>query len=176
MDSAKNKWYVITGGPCSGKTTVHLLAARGYKTTIEEARHYLNAQRHRGKTVEQARKNYREFQLSVLELQKAQEASLSPEDTVFLDRAVPDARAYYRLYRIPEDLVVTEAILAASYRKVFILKRLPLVHDYARIENKEAQATLERLIADVYRELGFPLIEVPVMFPEQRVDFILKNL
>ena len=41
--SPPNNWYVVTGGPCCGKTTtVNMLAARGYKTTIEEARHYLS--------------------------------------------------------------------------------------------------------------------------------------
>lgn len=36
-------WYVITGGPGSGKTTTaHLLKERGYTTTFEHARHYLD--------------------------------------------------------------------------------------------------------------------------------------
>ena len=47
-------WCVITGGPCTGKTTVvELLAQRGYKTTIEHARHYIDTQKIR---VEQLKK------------------------------------------------------------------------------------------------------------------------
>ncbi|HBR56680.1 MAG TPA: hypothetical protein DEA22_04315, partial [Blastocatellia bacterium] len=57
-------WYVITGGPSSGKTTmVNLLNKRGYKTTIEHARHYLDTQRANGKTVAEIKKHQREFQL-----------------------------------------------------------------------------------------------------------------
>ena len=37
----QTNWYVITGGPGSGKTTtVNLLKERGYITTFEHARHY----------------------------------------------------------------------------------------------------------------------------------------
>ena len=62
----QTNWYVITGGPSSGKTTtVNLLKARGYKTTIEHARHYLDTQQSNGKTVEEIRKHQAEFQLGV---------------------------------------------------------------------------------------------------------------
>lgn len=64
---SRTNWYVITGGPSSGKTTtVNLLSKRGYKTTIEHARHYLDTQRADGKTVKEARDNQTEFQLGVL--------------------------------------------------------------------------------------------------------------
>ena len=37
----QTNWYVITGGPGSGKTTtVNLLKERGYITTFEHARNY----------------------------------------------------------------------------------------------------------------------------------------
>ena len=175
--SPRNNWYVITGGPCSGKTTtVNILSSRGYRTTIEEARHYLDTQRADGRTVEEVRKNQREFQLAVLRLQIAQEKLLRPEETVFLDRALPDARAYYRFLNLSEDAMLADALSHVSYRKVFILDSLPLVHDYARHENDAAQAGLHELIKDVYAELELPIVSVPVMFPEKRVDFILERL
>ncbi|MEJ7738692.1 MAG: AAA family ATPase [Chitinophagaceae bacterium] len=81
----QTNWYVITGGPSSGKTTtVNLLKERGYITTIEHARHYLNTQRLKGKTIEEVRKNQREFQLEVLNMQIEQEAQISPEVLFFL--------------------------------------------------------------------------------------------
>ena len=58
----QTNWYVITGGPSSGKTTtVNLLKERGYITTIEHARHYLDTQRLKGKTIEEVRKNRKNF-------------------------------------------------------------------------------------------------------------------
>ena len=114
MNKSTN-WYVITGGPSSGKTTtVNILTRRGYKTTIEHARHYLDTRRADGITVEQVRAHQIEFQLGVLQMQIDQEAELAPDDVVFLDRAIPDARAYYRFLGLPEDERLTRAIEAAS--------------------------------------------------------------
>lgn len=173
----KTNWYVITGGPSSGKTTtVNLLKERGYITTIEHARHYLDTQRLKGRTVEEVRKNQREFQLGVLDMQIEQESQISPDILVFLDRAIPDALAYYRFLNLPEDEKLTEVLRTVSYKKVFVLDCLPLVEDYARTEDMDAQKKIHALLLEVYESLGFPVVKVPVMEPEERVDFILKNL
>jgi len=173
----ETNWYVITGGPSSGKTTtVNLLKERGYITTFEHARHYLDTQRLKGKTVEEVRRNQREFQLGVLDMQIEQEAQISPEILVFLDRAIPDALAYYRFLNFSEDEKLTEALLTVFYKKIFILDCLPLERDYARNEDELAQKKIHVFLVEVYESLGFPIVQVPVLPPEERVDFILKNL
>lgn len=177
IESQHTNWYVITGGPGSGKTTtVHLLKERGYEVTIEHARHYIDTERITGRTVEEIRKNQTDFQQGILEMQLSQEAALDPTDTVFLDRALPDALAYYRFSKLPVDERLEEALARCSYKKVFILDPLPLVNDYARTEDAEAQLKIHQLISEVYTSLPFPVIQVSVMSPEARVDFILNNL
>jgi predicted ATPase len=173
----KTNWYVITGGPGSGKTTtVNLLSARGYKTTIEHARHYLDTQRQTGRTVEEVRRNQAQFQLGVLDMQIEQENSLLPDDLVFLDRALPDALAYYRFLNLPPDERLLRALERASYKKIFILDCLPLVQDYARRENRAAQERIHELLTEVYEAMPFPVIHVAVLSVKERADYILKNL
>lgn len=173
----QTNWYVITGGPSSGKTTtVNLLREKGYITTMEHARHFIDTQRLKGKTIEEVRSNQPEFQLGVLEMQIEQENEISPEVLVFLDRAIPDALAYYRYLNLEIDAKLTEALGKVSYKKVFILDCLPMVNDYARIEDSIAQKKIHTLITEVYESLPFPIVHVPVLPPEERVRFILDNL
>jgi len=173
----KTNWHVITGGPSTGKTTViNLLNERGFKTTIEHARHSIDTMKEEGKTVEEIRENKRKFQLGILNMQIEQEAELAPSDTVFLDWAIPDALAYYKFLNLELDELLINALQKVSYKSIFILDRLPFVNDYARTEDKEAQVKIHKLIIEVYKSLGFPVIFVPVISPEERVDFILKNV
>ena len=109
-------------------------------------------------------------------MQIEQEIQISADVLVFLDRAIPDALAYYRFLNLPEDEKLTEALRTVYYKKVFVLDCLPLVKDYARTEDMEAQKKIHALLLEVYKSLGFPVIQVPVLQPEERVDFILKNL
>lgn len=172
-----SNWYVITGGPSSGKTTtVDLLRARGYRTTIEDARLYIDLQRLGGRTVEQIRGRQVEFQRNVLALQLAQEAALDPDELVFLDRAVPDSLAYYRFLGIEPDPALLEAMERAPYRKVFVMDLLPLAPDYARTEDVPAQRRIHELLLEVYESLPIPVEPVPVLPPEERVDHILARL
>ena len=109
-------------------------------------------------------------------MQIEQEKQLAPDEVVFLDRALPDALAYYHFLNLPEDREMKDAIHQASYKKVFIMDPLPLQRDYARTEDETAQKRIHELLTKVYESLPFPVIHVPVLPPEERVDFILKRL
>lgn len=175
--SMATNWYVITGGPSSGKTTtVNALQQRGYKTTIEHARHYIDTQRIVGRTVAEIRANQQEFQKGVTAMQIEQEASLDPQEIVFLDRAMPDALAYYRFLKLRPDPALLQAVRSASYKKVFLLDLLPLAADYARTEDTAGQARIHELLFEVYSELGHVVVRVPVLPSANRVDYILANL
>ena len=169
-------WFVITGGPGSGKTTtVNLLRERGYKTTIEHARHYIDTQRVTGKSVGEIKANQHVFQQGVLEMQIEEEQHLKPDEVVFLDRAIPDALAYYRFLGLEPDEKLLSALREVSYKKIFILDPLPLVADYARTEDEAAQKKLHVLLTEVYESLPFPVVHVPVLPPQERAEYIIKH-
>ena len=114
--------------------------------------------------------------MGILAMQIEQEALLAPGDIIFLDRALPDALAYYHFLNLPVEQSLMAAINLYRYKKVFILDILPMVQDYARREDDNAQRKIHELLINVYTSLNFPVIHVPILPPDQRVDFILNNL
>lgn len=93
-----------------------------------------------------------------------------------MDRAIRDALAYYQFLKLDYDEKLIKAIKETSYKKIFILDRLPFTKDYARTENEEDQKKIHQLIIDVYKDLGFPIVFVPVLPPLERVKYILDNV
>ena len=170
-------WYVITGGPSSGKTTlIEALRHKGYKTTHEEARHYIDTQRINGRDIEEVRMNQLNFQHKVLNMQAQTERDLDPEKLTFLDRALPDSLAYYRYLGLTPDSKLLEILKSARYKKIFILELLPLHPDYARTEDVQAQQDIQRQLIQVYSERPDPVVMVPVMDVKSRAEFVLANL
>lgn len=172
----KSKWYVITGVPSSGKTTVldHLSKA-GYRTVPETARVLIDEGMAQGKTVAEIRSNEADFQRRVLELKLKNEAGLPLDETIFLDRAMPDSVAYYTLCGIdPQEAC---AICRRDlYQKVFLMEPIAFTQDYARTESPEAIARLNGLLQDAYEQLGYEVIAVPAMSVEDRVRFIMTRM
>jgi predicted ATPase len=175
--SSPNNWYVITGGPGTGKTTViNMLAEKGYATVPEMARLHIDEELARGKTHEEMRRDEHVFQREVLRMQLDAEKHLPRTRTTFFDRGVPDTLAYYRFHSLEEDALITKAVAECRYRKIFMLERLPLKPDYARTETEEDQKELVRIIHEVYDSLPFTVIHVPKMSSEKRIAFILNNV
>ncbi len=177
MKTLETNWYVITGGPSSGKSTViRALQDLGYKTTVEAARHYIDLQRMNGRTTEEIRLHQREFQHKVLNLQINIEKKLDPKEIIFFDRALPDEVAYYKYFNLVPDEKLVEYLKYANYKKIFIMDLLPLDPDYARTEDQTAQIKLHQLLIDVYKKRGEPIVIVPVLPIKDRVKFILEHM
>ncbi len=173
-----NNWYIITGAPNSGKSTlIRLLTDRGYKTIDEAARIYIDREIARGETLKDIRNNEISFHKKILEIKIYLEKKISRNEIVFWDRGIPDSDAYYKLQRITSDNYLKKAIENSVYKKVFLLDYLPYKKDYSRTENEEEQIKLHGLLRDVYEKINIPLIEVSKMnSAEERLKFILDNL
>ena len=173
-----NNWYIITGAPNSGKSTlIKLLADRGYKTIDEAARIFIDREIARGEELKDIRNNEINFQKKILEIKIKLEKKIPKREIVFWDRGIPDSEAYYKLQGIALDNYLKKAIENSVYKKIFLLDYLPYQKDYSRIESEEEQIKLHRLLRDVYGKINVPVIEVSKMnSAEERLGFILNNL
>jgi len=177
MNAEQTNWYVITGGPSSGKTTtISLLKARGYATTPEMARTIIEEEMAAGRTLEEIRADGDAFQIKILHRQQQLEAGLNPDDVIFLDRGTPDGLAYERFLGLTPNPELVTASAAATYRKVFVLDLLPIENDGGRLENEIEQRQIQDQILVTYRELGFDVVTVPVMTLDERAQYILDRL
>lgn len=162
--------YVITGGPCTGKSTMlEELKKDSYAIVPEAARKIINEER---LVPWVCRK---EFQKRVIELQLDLESRINGAVT-FLDRGLPDNIAYYRIDGTPiEDEFFR--ICKGRYDKVFLMEPLGMyVNDYARKEDKEMMLRIHSEIEKTYAELEYKIIKVPVLPISERKEYIIKNL
>jgi predicted ATPase len=175
---ASNNWYVITGAPHAGKSTlIRLFKAKGYETRDEAARVYIDREMAVGKTLAEIRGNELAFQQEILKMKVEWEKEAASEKSIFWDRAIPDTEAYYNLLGVALDEVLIKALADCRYQKAFLLDYFPYNQDYARVETEAEQIKLHDLLAVSYRRLGIPVIEVAKMnSDEERLEFILNNL
>jgi len=172
----RTNWYVITGAPCSGKTSViKALEQLGYPVVHEVARAYIDKELKKGKSIARIKSDILLFERHILYKKIEIEKSLSKDATVFLDRGVPDSIGYY----IIEGLYPDEPIKKSKqtrYKKIFFFEKLLFEKDAVRSEDDKIAAELDRILKESYQTLWYEIISVPILTVKDRVDFILKHL
>lgn len=173
---SKSKWYVITGGPSSGKTTVlKELAKLGYIIYPEAARVFIDQEMAKGKSLKEIRGNETKFQRKILKIKIDVEKTAPKDKIVFFDRAIPDSIAYYQICGLdPKE--VLKFCQGKTYRKIFFFRQLLFENDYARVEDSETIEKLNRLLKKSYKNLGYEVIEIPAKSVEERVKKILTQI
>lgn len=173
-----NNWYVITGGPSSGKTTLLTeLEKRGYATLPEAARIIIDEAIAAGKTVEELRSDEKKFQEVVLGYKIKVESEHPAELLTFFDRGIHDTLAYLQLKALTIDANVLQAMRIARYKQVFLLDPLHnYTIDYARTETPDETITLNRLLLNAFSDYGMEPIRIPVLSPSERADFVLQHI
>lgn len=170
------KWSVITGAPCSGKSTVvKALADAGYATVPEVARAFIDSQLAEGKDLASIKSDRLAFERSILLKKVRIEQRLPRNEVVVLDRAVPDSIAYYQF----EGLDIAEPLRCSGlvkYQNVFLFDRLEFEHDAVRCEDQCISEHIETLILKAYTRLGYGIVRVPVISVEKRVEIVLSHL
>lgn len=173
-----NNWYVITGGPSTGKTTLLAeLDKLGYRVVPEGARMVIDEGIAKGLTIEQIRADEGVFQHDVLKFKEKMEAALEDDKLTFLDRAMHDSLAYLRYYEMPIEDWMYELIEKSKYKKVFLLEPLPqFVHDYARTEGADFTKAMDKLLFDAYAEYGMEPVRLPPVSVSDRLQIVLEHV
>ena len=171
----QTNWHVITGGACCGKTTlIDLLADHGYQTVAEVARQHIDREMAKGRTLEEIFGSKAD-QRAIKAWQRQIEHGLRATNVIFLDRAMPDCLYFWRLHGLDPNEMLAECF-HHHYASVFILDPLPLELDGARIEDEAFTVRFDEALVADYGALGYCVVRVPVLSPQQRVEFVLQTL
>lgn len=171
------KWYVITGPPSSGKTSViNELAKQKFKINPDISRIYIEEEIKKGKNIEEIRKKEDKFQRIIFLKMLKNTFFLPRDELIFFDYALPDNIAFQKMYGIKVNSDVIKSAKIFKYKKIFLMSPLPLKKDNIRLENKNHQKKLEELFEIIYQNLGYEINKIPVSTVEKRVENILANL
>jgi predicted ATPase len=171
----QTNWHVITGAPSSGKTTlIDQLAEEGFRTVSEGARQYLEREATRGRTVEKIRED-EATERGIAEMQLRIEGGLRANEVVFPDRAFPDCLAYRRVF-VPNPNEILADCFHHRYASVFLLDRFPVEQDGIRFHDEATADLIARWLARDYSALGYRVVRVPVLSPQERLAFVLERL
>lgn len=173
---AQTNWHVITGTLSSGKSTlIDQLADRGFQTVLETARLYIESEMAKGRPVDEICANPADLQRGVNDMMLRMERRLPADDVLFLDRGFPDALAFCRANGVNPNEILADCF-HHRYASVFLLERFPVEQDGVRYHDDVAADLIEAWHARDYSALGYDVVRVPVLAPEERLAFVLEQL
>jgi predicted ATPase len=177
---------VLTGGPGSGKTTLlehlrtlgHPVVEEAAMRTIEQLAREMGIETQK----EWRRTHVVEFQQRILQHQIEQEdlSREPPSGWCFLDRGRLDGLGYMRLAGVSPPPEMMAQLAAGQYRWVFTLETLPGFQsreETGRLtESREDSSLIRRTIANLYREKGYRVVDVPVLPLPERAAWLFRHL
>jgi predicted ATPase len=172
----QTNWHVITGASCSGKTTlIQQLAGEGFQTVPEVARRYFGEELAKGRTIDEIRQDQASISWHIHDLLVKTERGLRAVDFTFLDRALPDILTFYRYAGMnPNDILLD--CYQYRYASVFMLDRFPYQRDGVRTGDDAYAEYFDSWMFRDYNALGYNVLRVPVLPPEERLAFVLERL
>ncbi len=173
-----DRLFIITGGPGSGKSTlISALATHGFGQMPEAGRAIIKDQVAIGGTALPWSDPRAFAELMLSWEMRSYRAAQDLSGLVMFDRGVPDVAGYLRLTGLPVPSHIKRAACKFRYhRRVFIAPPWPAIftQDAERRQSiEEAEATY-RAMVDVYSDLDYELVPLPLVSVPERVQFVRK--
>ncbi len=164
--------FVITGGPCTGKTSLIRELEKEYNVFDETAREVLE-----GMPVIYRSTFEAQYEIFKRQLRQNEEAE-GIEGIVFFDRGIPDVLSFFRYHglSIDSELLDESKKESTNYETVFIPDFVPYEQDEIRQEEEYVIKKIHDLVVETYSDLSYQVVDVPFMDVQERVDFIKRKI
>ena len=172
----QTNWFVITGPPCAGKTTVlKALENSGFPVIHENGRFIIESALEAGFTTTEIFAGQQLLQETILKAKILAHLKNPTERLTILEDGIPESLAYFRTEKLDTKNLM-HIFDVFRYQKVFYLDALPLINDPARPHSQEKTNLLGEMKKQIHLELGYEVIEIPAVPLPERIDLILKHL
>ena len=163
---------VITGGPCSGKTSIiEGLKTMGIRCFDEVSRDIIQSMN--------ITTSYKKINFEEAIFERRKHDFFHAKDGInFYDRSMLDNLAYLKFngHDTPMHLKI-DCKNHRYYKKVFISPPWKEIYtkDKERIENFEESVKIYKILKDIYKKNDYYLIEIPHLSVRDRINFIMNK-
>ena len=174
-----DRFFVLTGGPGAGKTTlIEALREAGFATATEAGRAIIRDQLAIGRPALPSNDPALFAELMLSWDMRSYRCALGEQGAVFFDRGVTDLVGYFALMGLPVPAHVRAAAEQFRYaRRVFVAPPWPEIFtqdDERKQTFEEAERTHDAVAKDNL-ELGYELVPLPRAPVEARLRFVLAQ-
>jgi len=180
MNPQSANFFVLTGGPGSGKTTVsNHLADLGYRCMPEAGRAVIRQQLGCGGVALPWNDKTAYARLMYERDMAAYHRASNMNGPVFFDRSIVDVIAYLQLEQLPIPEPLQTAASRYRYHKTaFIFPPWPQIYrsDQERRQDQPTAIATYHAMVKTYSQCGYALVRVPRLPVAQRAAFILNAI